>query len=248
MVSRLKCPQCGLVNFGSATECKRCHFRFDQPAPRPDVSSKAETVSTVGDQLAPDLSVEDSALREPDTRDDPPTAVASSPEYFDDEPAAYTLGTIIFAITVVLSVVLAIYQLREYSSLYGGEGWKVATNLQSATYVPNLEPIYYLGWILKSLMLLASVLLLLPFMRKSFAFLWWVRVYLIANFIYLLVDGLAVLQMEAALREKPLGKAFATFTGHLHWYLYLDGIALLATFIWFGYFTTSKRAAQTFIN
>jgi hypothetical protein len=85
-------------------------------------------------------------------------------------------------------------------------------------------------------------------MRKSFAFLWWVRVYLIANLIYLLADGLAALQMETALREKPLDKAFAAFTSHLHWYLYLDGIAILATFIWFGYFTTSKRVAQTFIN
>jgi hypothetical protein len=248
MASRLKCPECGLVNFGSATECKRCHFGFTQTTPRPVIPSQSDTVATVGDQLAPDRTVQNSALSEPDTVNDPETAHASLPEYPDDGPAPYTLGSIIFAVALVFSIVLVVYQLREYSNLYGSEGWKVLTNLRSGIYVPILEPIYYFGWIVKSMVLLASVLLIFALLRKSFAFLRWVRVYLIANFVYLLLDSLAALQMETTLRGKPLGEAFGALTGHLHWYLYFDGIAILATFIWFGYFTTSKRAAQTFIN
>jgi hypothetical protein len=33
-MNNIKCPECGLVNFSTATECKRCHmsFEYDQPA------------------------------------------------------------------------------------------------------------------------------------------------------------------------------------------------------------------------
>ena len=249
MVSRLKCPECGLVNFASATECKRCRLNLsvsEQQSDRP--SAPAVAVSIVPTQLAPEFTAEDSALRVSGAAERQPKPFAPLPEYFADEPAPYTLDMILFGVTLGLSILLLIYQLQEYYSLYDGAEWKAFTNLRSGVYVPMLEPLFYLEWIVKALAIFAAVFLVFPFLRKSYAFLRWVRVYLIGNFIFILVDGWAVREMETSLKGKQLGKAFEPFLDHLRWYIYLYGIAILLTFVWFRYFTTSNRVKQTFIN
>jgi hypothetical protein len=36
-MNSIKCPECGLVNFATASECKRCHLSFEsEPAPADD--------------------------------------------------------------------------------------------------------------------------------------------------------------------------------------------------------------------
>ena len=155
---------------------------------------------------------------------------------------------ILFAVTIGLLVLLLAYQLQQYYSLYGGAEWKALTDSKNVVYVPFLEYNFYFEWIIKALAIVASVLLIVPFLRKSYAFLRWVRVYLIANFIFILVDGWAALEMETTLRKKQLGKAFDLYVDQLHWYVYLYVIAILVTFVWFRYFTTSDRVKETFIN
>jgi hypothetical protein len=247
MVSRLKCPECGLVNFTSAAACKRCDFKFSGPEPETDKLSRPATVSTVPALSAPALAVEESAGQKPDAADESATRLAPLPEYFRDEPARFTVGMILFGINLCLSILLLVYQLHQYYKLYGGEEWKALTNLRSGDYVSILEPLYYLGWLVKALAIFASVSLVIPFLRKSHAFLRWVHFYLIANFIFILVDGWATFEIEKILRKKP-GLAITPFLAQLHWYIYLYGLAILASIIWFLYFAKSRRVEKTFIN
>jgi hypothetical protein len=246
MMSRSKCPQCGLVNFALATKCKRCNFKLVEAEPEADPSSLLAIVSSVSVQHQAKLTAEDPGLLQVVATEEQ-KATPQLPEFID-EPAPYTLGMILFVVTLGLSVALLVYQLKEYFGLYGGEEWKSMTNQQSDVYVTLLEPLFYFEWIIKISILLCSVVPIFPFLRKSHAFLKWVRAFLFANMVYLLLDSWAGLQLERTLRGKPLGKAFAPFVEHLNWYLYLSGIAIFLTFIWFRYFTTSERVQKTFIN
>jgi hypothetical protein len=248
MMSRSKCPQCGLVNFALATRCKRCNFNLAEPAePEADISSLLAIVSSVSAQDPAKLATEDPGLLQVVATDEQQEALPQLPEFID-EAAPYTLGMIFFFVTLGLSIALLVYQLKEYFGLYGGEEWKFMTNQQSDVYIPLLEPLYYFEWIIKIAILLCSVLPIFPFLQKSYAFLKLVRAFLFANLVYLLLDTWAGLQLERILRGKQLGKAFAPFVDHLDWYLYLSGIAIFLTFIWFRYFTTSERVQKTFIN
>ena len=234
--SSLKCPECGLVNFASATECKRCHFDLTVPEPPAVV-----TVAPIPVAPAPELAVGPSALN------DAAEKLPSLPEYFDAEAAPYTVVMILFGITLGLSTILVVYQLIEYANFFAGEEWKVLTNPTHRHYMSILEPLFFFQWIIKGLALSFSVIFLVLFLRKSYAFLRWFRVYLIANFIFMLADGLAVWRIEIALRERDLGRAFEPFIVHQHWYLYLYGIGIILTFVWFWYFA-SERTGKTFIN
>lgn len=248
MVNRRKCPECGLVNFASAAECKRCHSRFSGPEPEKEKLSRSATVSTVPDLPAAALGTEESTGQKPDAADEPAKPLAPLPEYFRDEPAPFTVVMILFAVNLCLSILLLVYQLHQYYRLYGGEEWKAFTNLMSGAYVTNLEPLFYLGWLVKVLAICASVSLIIPFLRKSYTFLRWVHIYLIAKFIFILVDGWALREMETTLRKKPQALTMAPFLNQLHWYIYLYGLATLITAIWFLYFAKSKRVRNTFIN
>jgi uncharacterized OB-fold protein len=248
MVSRLKCPECGLVNFPTATECKRCHARFTGPEPETEKQSSSATAATVLDIPAPALAAAESAGQKPDAADEPALLLAPLPEYFRDEPSRFTVGMILFAVNLCLALILLVYQLHQYYRLYGGEEWKAFTNLTSGVYVSILEPVYYLGWLVKVLAICASVSLIIPFLRKSYAFLRWVHIYLIATFIFILVDGWAIREMETALRKKPQALTIAPFLDQLHLYIYLYGLATILTVIWFLYFRLSNRVEKTFIN
>ena len=245
---KLKCPECGLVNFADATECKRCNRRLSEPEPQADVpSAPVATAPVPPEQPAPESNIAD-ILEEPRAAVEVGSSPPTPPEYFVGDPAPYTVAMILFAIMVGLSTLLLVYQLKEYSSFFGGEYWKALTNPTHRHYLPTLELLFFFQWIVKMLALSASVLFIFLFLRKSYAFLRWVRVYLIAGFIFILVDGLAVWRMEVGLREKELGRAFQPFIDRLHLYFYLYAIALVLTLLWFGYFTLSKRVEKTFIN
>jgi uncharacterized OB-fold protein len=42
-MNSIRCPECGLVNFASATECKRCHLSFEsESAPVDDQYGNAQ--------------------------------------------------------------------------------------------------------------------------------------------------------------------------------------------------------------
>ena len=171
-MNRLKCPECGLVNFGSAFECKRCHFRFSERQTRARIFPQpAAPVFTVLDQLAPEQTADDSALQKSGAAHEPTAPFAPLPEYFDGEAASFTLDMILFAVTVGLSILFFVYQLHQYYSLYGGAEWKALTDPKNMVYVPFLEPFFYLEWIIKLLAIFASALLIIPFLRKSYAFL-----------------------------------------------------------------------------
>ena len=248
-MNRLKCPECGLVNFGSAFECKRCHRKFSESWPQADKpSTPAPPVTTVLKQRAPKRMAEVSVAQKPGAANEPTGTLPPLPEYFVDEPAPYTFDMILFTVTVGLLILLLVYQLRQCYSFYGGEEWKALTDPKNMVYFPFFEYNFYFEWLIKLLAIVASAMLIVPFLRKAYAFLRWVRVYLIATFSLILVDGSAALLMETTLRKKQLGRAFDLYVDQLHWYVYLYVIAILVTFVWFRYFTTSDRVKETFIN
>lgn len=74
-MNSIKCIECGLVNFASATECKRCHVKFHRPE---DIANAvAEFSETAENSEVP---------TEPFENGQSQVRLAPLPEYFDAEP------------------------------------------------------------------------------------------------------------------------------------------------------------------
>lgn len=244
-MNSIKCPQCGLVNFATAPECKRCHLKFNQPeAPAIVTPAAAETppASTTTDSAGL------SSLEPNNKLEEAKPPLAPLPEFFSDEAAPFTLGVFLFAVWLVVSVLLMGYQLQQYAKIAWSPEWKSLIHPRSQLYAPILEPLIYLEWMFKIGAILASVLLLLLMWRKSWSFLKGVRSYLLAAFAYLVLDGLAAVALRASLAKKGLATDFEPILDQLYWYPCLCVIAILVTFIWYRYFTKSERVRRIFIN
>ena len=138
-MNSLKCPQCGLVNFASASECKRCHLKFQQP------ESLAE-VATAADQISPDSMATDSLIPDSPARDNKKAPLAPLPEFFVDEAAPFTVPMLLFAVSLVLTLLVLGYQLLQYAKLAGSPEWKGLISPFTPLYVPSLEPLIYFAW------------------------------------------------------------------------------------------------------
>jgi len=220
-MSSIKCPNCGLVNFASATECKRCKHTIEAPAypywqgkgavapPEPDWS-KLQTDSDI-----------------------------------DYGPRTHTVGNILFAIYLGLHVLVLPFSLLAVTWMTSQEGWELLTTSWSKLYLPTFAPLYHVTTLMIVIYLPASVLLLVRFFQKSQSFISWVVVYLLGEFVGSLIMGVLMWGVSGEMSAKhipQLEAAAAQMQGGIGACLF----SILITFIWFGYFAGSKRARAVF--
>lgn len=241
-MSSIRCPQCGLVNFASASECKRCHLKFDH-------SEFSTETSPVADPSHVDANGTGSLNPEPVTADYQKAQPAPLPEYFDAEPDSLNAPMVLFAVYLFLCAVVLIYQLTRYADMMGGKAWKHMIDPRDKLYISSLEPMIYFSVILHILGILASILLTILLLRRSYSFLRLVRVYLLGSFVYFAMQIATGLSWRSALLEKlPNNKEIEPLLDGMYWHAILSIIGFLIAFIWFRYFTTSDRVKSTFIN
>lgn len=240
-MSSFKCPQCGLVKFASASNCKRCQLTFDS-------NSSADAAGTVAAEVAypfwpPNKEIVE--VRVPDW-------TALSVKGFDpadlEEPAPHTFGTIFFAVCLGLTILLLLYQLHVYSQMGSREEWKALTNTSSRLYVSFYESLVYFEGIFKAGSVAVSAMLFWPLFAKSRRFIRMVSYYLAAQFFYLVVDGWGMVGFESAIRQKHLGNTVDAAMDTLHASLPIYIVSALIIYAWFRYFTSSKRVKKIFVN
>lgn len=239
----IKCPDCGLVNFASAAECKRCHVKFHQPEVIPEVANDDRSMSE--------------AQREPgevEQAEQPESSLAPLSEYFVDEPAPFSDLVKLFAICLGLAVFAAAIQLIAYIAFMTSSTWDSMTEpaFRGYLYTPVIEPLIYLQLILESAALAAAATLLHFLLRKSWSFLKWVRLYLIAGLIYHVEELVAALILRSSLAAEGM-EALPPFDLLLQksfWVLYSISafVTVAVILIWFAYFGRSERVKKIFIN
>lgn len=228
-MSSIKCPNCGLVNFATASACKRCKQELEAPSypywnadgpvkPAEPDWSKLQTVPAFPEE-------------------------AMDFEIYGD--GSHPIGTRLFVVYLVLNILAMFYAMNQASALGNDGSWKLLTNPKSEMYVATFEPLYYLGLSGVILGLPVALLLLLTLFRKSKAFLPLVMMFLAGEFLHGAVCTWMLFKYVAELRAKnlPQFKQAADMAESLP---YLSIAGMLLTFIWFRYFTTSKRARSVF--
>lgn len=240
-MNNLKCAECGLVNFASATECKRCNVKFPAPG---TISAAAPLVSETVEN--------DEVLSEPTKDDQPQVVLAPLPEYFDAEPAPFTGWVILFVVYLGLNILAFMLQLKVFFDFMGSTRYQLATDSGLAGlgfYNPSVEPLVYAELILKGIELLAALGLMLLMPGKSWTFLRWVRTYLFAAVLIEIAEivGGLILRASFAARElaaKPTQLSEVELGVGL-----MSGIAfILISLVWAAYFEQSERVKQIFIN
>jgi uncharacterized membrane protein len=223
-MSSIKCPNCGLINFVSDPECKRCKQTLEAPAypywqgntavvpPKPDWS-KLQT--------------------------DPAVNLA------DDADRRHTVGNILFAIYLALHVIVMPFALLVIGWVMSQDAWQLLTTPRTRLYLPSFAPFYYLILLGIVVYLPASVILLVRLFQKSETFLTWVVIYLLGEFVYSLIQAALMFGLSGELSGKQIPQFEAAAT-QMQGGLGMCVISILITFIWFRYFTTSKRARLVF--
>lgn len=232
-MSSIKCPNCGLVNFAEATSCKRCKQAIEAPSyPYWNESGavKPEEPDWSKLQAVPDAPGEDVDFE----------------EYGD---GSHTVGNRIFAIYLLLHMVGTLFALNYVTSVTTGkaaeEAWKAFVDPKSQFYLASFEASYYLVLLGVIVLLPGALILLLTLYRKAKAFLTLVVMYLIAEFIHNAVSIWIMFSLAKEIREKNLPQ-FNAMADQADWIPWLGMMGILLTFIWFRYFTTSKRARLVF--
>jgi hypothetical protein len=210
-----------LVNFASATECKRCKQGIEAPAypywqgngavapPEPDWS-KLQTGSDI-----------------------------------DYGPRTHTVGNILFAIYLGLHVLVLPVSLLAVTWMMTQDGWEVLTTPWSRLYLPSFAPLYHLTTLVIVIYLPASVILLVRFFQKSQSFLSWVVIYLLGEFVASLIMGVLMWGVSGEMSAKHIPQLEAAAT-QMQGGIGACVVSILITFIWFRYFTSSKHARAVF--
>ena len=229
-MSSIKCPNCGLVNFASATACKRCKQELEA-ASYPYWN-------------------ENGAVKPPEPDWSKLQSVADVPgEYVDLEDygdGSHTIGNILFAIYLGLYTLSGLYAFSHITSgSIDKQTWQLLTDPKSKLYLASYEPLYYLVLLGVVVLLPATLIILITLFRKSRAFLSLVVLYLVVEFIHSALCVWLMFRQITELREKHLPQ-LDVVADQAQWLPYFPIIGLLLTFIWFRYFTTSKRARLVF--
>lgn len=223
-MSSIKCPNCGLVNFASAEECKRCKQTIEPSAypywqgnnavapPRPDWS-KLQTVP------------------------------AAEPADYEDR--SHTVGNILFAIYLGLNVLGSPFALLALTWMISQETWELFSTSYSRLYLPTFAPLYYVMFWGIAIYLPASVILFVRLLQKSQSFLTWVVIYLLGQFVISLIQGVLLWGVAGEMSGKHLPQMDAGAT-HMQGAIVSCVFCILITFVWFRYFTSSKRARAVF--
>lgn len=221
-MSSIKCPNCGLINFASAEECKRCKQTIEAPAypywqgnnavtpPKPDWSKL---------QIDSDL--------------------------VDHADRSHTVGNILFAIYLGLNVLGAPFALLALTWLISQETWELFTSSYSRLYLPTFAPLYHVMFWGIAIYLPASVILFVRLLQKSESFLTWVVIYLLGQFVISLIQGVLLWGVAGEMTGKHIPQMDAGAT-HMQGAIVSCVFCILITFVWFSYFNSSKRARAVF--
>jgi hypothetical protein len=238
-MNSIKCAECGLVNFASATECKRCHIKFHKPKTIvADVPAVSETLEN------------DEVLSESPPNYQSLAPLPPLPEYFDDEPAPFTLPVILFAVYLGLNILAFMVQLKIFFDFMGSTRYQLATDPGMVSfYVPALEPMVYAELILKAVEFLAALGLMLLLPGKSWAFLRWVRIYLFAAVLIEIAEIVGGLSLRASFAARGLmAKPTQLSEIELGAGLISAGSFILISLISAAYFEKSEEVKKIFIN
>ena len=223
-MSSIKCPNCGLINFASAEACKRCKQTLDAPAYPYWQGNNA---------VAPP---------EPDWSKLQTVPAADLADYGD---RSHTVGNILFAIYLGLHVLVLPLALLAISWMMSQEAWELLTTSNSRLYLPSFAPLYYLTLLVIVIYLPASVILMVRLFQKSQTFLTWVVIYLLGEFVYALIQGVLMWGVSGEMSGKHIPQFEAGAT-QMQGGIGTCVISILITFVWFRYFTSSKRARAVF--
>lgn len=228
-MSSIKCPHCGLTNFASSTECKRCKQSLDAPA-YPYWNDKGGPVE-----------------REPDWSklQTVPAVPLDADNLEDYGDGTHPIGNILFALYLVITAALMIGTLGYLNSRPTIELWRLVSDPKTNLYLPSFNTLYNLASAGAVFFLITSLLLLLLLVVKAKSFLKCVVFYLIADFAYGLAQGALILSIDTELRTKNIPQATLA-ANQIESIPYLCLISILLTFIWFRYFTSSKSARSPF--
>ena len=236
-MNSIKCAECGLVNFASATECKRCHVKFHKPEYIADVAP--EFTATSGDSEVPP---------EPFEKSQSQVCLAPLPEYFD-EPAPSPKLVTVFSVFLGLSVLVFLVQLKVLIDFMGSKGYELATDQGLAGlgfYNPSVEPVMYAELLLKGVELVAALGVMVLLLRKSRAFLRWVKIYLLAAALYQLAEIVGGLILRDSFVKKMVIKPSPLAEFEVSVGLYFAGAFIVISVVWATYFEKSERVRKIF--
>jgi hypothetical protein len=248
-MNSVKCPECGLVNFASASECKRCHLKFHQSDPVPITSSAdAGAASPVPNQTS--LAASSPAVAQPFSAAHREVTSAVSSEDPNAKPKRFSVPMFVFLIYLLLNFAVLVYQFAHFLTLPKSGMWKYVTDPNQMLYMPGFAATMYGSWALNTLTILASLLLLIPFFLKSRSFLKLVRVYLVFILIYSIVEVTTGLSFRYALTQRlpENDPVIGPMLDNMYWVSILKIAGFMVAFIWLRYFETSERVKKTFIK
>ncbi|MEN3326622.1 MAG: hypothetical protein V7638_1429 [Acidobacteriota bacterium] len=163
----------------------------------------------------------------------------------DYRDRSHTVGNILFAIYLGLHVLVLPFALLAISWMMSHEAWELLTTPTSRLYLPSFAPLSYLTLLVIVIYLPASVILMVRLFQKSQTFLMWVVIYLLGEVVYALIQGVLMWSVSGEMSGKSIPQ-FEAGVAQMQGGIASCVISILITFIWFRYFTSSKRARAVF--
>ncbi|HYV10813.1 MAG TPA: zinc finger Ran-binding domain-containing protein [Pyrinomonadaceae bacterium] len=223
-MSSIKCPNCGLINFASAEACKRCKQALEAPA-YPYWQGKGAVVPP-----KPDWSK---------LQTDP------AADLVDHTERSHTVGNILFAVYLGLHMIMLPIALVALGWVMTQESWELFTTPTNRLYLPTFAPLYYVTLLGIVIYLPASVILFVRLLQKSETFLTWVVIYLLGEFVYSIIQGVLMWGVSGEMIGKHIPQ-FEASAVRMQGSIASCVISILIVFLWFRYFTSSKRARAVF--
>lgn len=210
----LKCPQCGLVNFTTAPECKRCHVKLHQPELVPETSPATDELSakvTIGGSNQEAATADSEPWLPPPP---PPLAEHSLlPDDLDTGPQPFTRWVRLFAITLGFSVLIfGIHLYADIDFIDSGTYFSV-TDPAMGRPLWILAPLMHFDVVLKAIELLTAICLLFLLAGKYWLFLPLVRVYLVAGLILQVIEIVAGLYLRSSILAISLKQGGTSLLG-----------------------------------
>jgi hypothetical protein len=234
-MSSIKCPNCGLVSFATAPDCKRCHAKFLAPPPDAAVMAMPNGQFSFSQNTA-----------------FPPQPVAFQPlpEYHVEAPP---IGgwLIVFAIGLAITLGLCALLLPEYINILSSKAYYMLTTEGSPIYASSFSSAFTFEFSWLVAIGIASILMLIRFFRKSSSFPRMAIFILAATIVVAFIDYLLALNVEHQLTEKlaalsgSRGKVPPLMPGYITLFILYS---ILSSIAWIAYFKNSRRVEATFIN